>query len=241
MISPPLLLHSPALSPLNFVVSSQLRKLPKEISDRVHVVQFQLQRNSNLPFHLLAYGQSFVKRHNCNIFLNDQLRRAARFPDVFDICDKPDTSTKSGEFFGFKDQLKKKNPLNKHGNVTFFHTAPAYASGPRVHLEIRYAYFTEADQILHLDSMDILYGIASVTNATHFLLPRRREKVYPSPAALYDSNLTLGRHCGCQTCGCEFSFPAVGRKKLAYRPLAETDLKATPDDNYIQCTPVSKP
>jgi hypothetical protein len=207
------------------------------VSQQVHLVQFELVKNANLPFHLLAYGQAFMKNHNCRIFNNTDLRDRARFPDVFEVCDTEAS-------IALEKELKKKNRHhrgrvhNQHGNVTFYQPSPVYA-GDRLNLELRYAYFTEADQIVHLESMDTLYGLASVTNITTFVLPRRREKEFPSPPALYNSNLTQGRHCGCEysKCGCEFSYNAVGRKRMVYQSLAETDLATTPDQVHIRCKP----
>jgi len=201
-------------------------------------VQFELIKNANLPFHLLAYGQQFVKAHNCRIFNDTALRDRARFQDVFEICDT-DAS------IALEKELKKKNKHhrgrvhNQHGNITFYQSSPLY-QGERLNLEIRHVYFTEADQIVSFESMDMLYGLASVTNSTTFILPRRREKNYPSPPELYNSNLTLGRHCGCEysKCGCEYSYNALGRQYMAYQSLGETDVNVAPDNVHIHCNPI---
>lgn len=216
-----------------------MAKLPASISSRVHIIQFQLNKNANLPFHLLAYGQQFVKHHNCRIFNNTDLMERARFQDVFEICDTE--ASLAAEL-----EMKKKNKhhrgrvFNQHGNITFYQPSPTY-TGARLDLEIRYVYFTEADQIVHFENMDTLYGIASMTNITTFVLPRRREKIFPSPPELYNANLTEGRHCGCEysTCGCEFTYNAVNRQHMVYQSLAETDINISPDHVYIHCKPPS--
>ncbi len=197
------------------------------MTDRIHIVQFKLEKNAHLPFHLLAYGQLFIKKHNCNIFYTPELRKNARFPEVFEICDPIELLQ--------GNQQKIKQPINQHGPIVFTRVSPFYEQGDTKELEIRYAYFTEADQILHIESMDILYGIASVTNKTTFILPRRREKQYPSIAKEYNNHLSLGRHCGCLTCDCSFEFNILGRKQIIFKPTKDNNFNIAPDNNFIYC------
>ena len=41
------------------------------IKAHTHIVQFNVNKNANLPFHLLSWGQHFVRKHNCEFLLKD--------------------------------------------------------------------------------------------------------------------------------------------------------------------------
>ncbi len=45
--------------------------LDPRIKRRVNVVQFRLLKPAHLPFHMLVWGQSYVRQHNCMQFVGD--------------------------------------------------------------------------------------------------------------------------------------------------------------------------
>lgn len=47
--------------------------MPPQISRGINIVQFKLSKPAHLPFHLLVWGQYFVKTHNCRPFFNDSV------------------------------------------------------------------------------------------------------------------------------------------------------------------------
>jgi hypothetical protein len=49
----------------------QLDGAHPSIKAHTHIVQFNVNKNANLPFHLLSWGQHFVRKHNCEFSLND--------------------------------------------------------------------------------------------------------------------------------------------------------------------------
>lgn len=48
------------------LVENMLAKLPVAISQRVGILLFRLNKPAHLPFHLLAWGQNYIQKHNCN-------------------------------------------------------------------------------------------------------------------------------------------------------------------------------
>jgi hypothetical protein len=83
------------------LLDGMLLQVDPKIRHHIHVVQFDMPKPAHLPFHLLAWGQQFVQKHNCG--LRDELRAAdaARAKegkakvakhvstdgDVFEICE----------------------------------------------------------------------------------------------------------------------------------------------------------
>jgi hypothetical protein len=56
-----------------FAVTIQLQqKLSAEVRHHTNVVQFQMPKPAHLPFHLLAWGQQYVRVHNCYQFYTDK-------------------------------------------------------------------------------------------------------------------------------------------------------------------------
>ena len=210
----------------------QISQLPAGIAERVHLVQFILQKPAHLPFNLLAYTQQFMYNHNCRIYNHPADYAKSRFTDVFDICPPSDSNKKS-----IYDSNKKiKMVFSKHGNISYYSEAAAYRH--RVSRPYKYAYYTEADQIVSFQDMDAVYGISTATNLTQFLLPRRKEKMVPSVSHKYRGHLSEGRYCGSDKAGCAFEYPALGRKQLVFRSQEKTHRDLAPDVNYIYCNPV---
>ena len=49
------------------LLDEMLMKLDARTRHHIHVVQFEMPKPAHLPFHLLAWGQQFVQRHNCGL------------------------------------------------------------------------------------------------------------------------------------------------------------------------------
>ena len=47
------------------LLQEHISKTDAHTRHHTHVVYFNMTKPSNLPFHLLAWGQQFVKKHNC--------------------------------------------------------------------------------------------------------------------------------------------------------------------------------
>lgn len=60
--APHIFLHRPQLH----------QKMGPEVRHHTNVVQFQMGKPANLPFHMLAWGQQYVRVHNCHAFYADQ-------------------------------------------------------------------------------------------------------------------------------------------------------------------------
>lgn len=58
---------------LSFSWNEQLQlKQSAEVRHHVNVVQFQMNKPAHLPFHLLAWGQQYVRVYNCHAFYMDK-------------------------------------------------------------------------------------------------------------------------------------------------------------------------
>jgi hypothetical protein len=74
------------------------------------------------------------------------------------------------------------------------------ASEPRLRLRslpIRYVYYTEMDQVVHFDSMDLFKAIYGATNASTFFVAKRAERVCSEAESPEDFDKSLYfRTCG---------------------------------------------
>ena len=82
------------------LLNEMLLKLDAKTRHHIHVVQFEMPKPAHLPFHLLAWGQQFVQKHNCGLQTEqksaDDSARSAGKParkhvvldsDVYEICE----------------------------------------------------------------------------------------------------------------------------------------------------------
>jgi hypothetical protein len=195
-------------------------------------------RPSNLPFHTLAYAQEFIKLHNCRILNDPGLRLKTRFVDAYEVCGSNSTSFYESFFPDWFTQPRSKKPLkvvvNKHGEVKFERRAPVY-SGKRLDHVIRYAYYTESDEIVRFRDLDLLHGIARATSRLAFIMPRRKEKQVPSDPLAYMDNLTNGRECGAALC--HFNYTATGRTDIIFDHHSPTRATAI----YCEDPPTASP
>ena len=54
----------------------QLDQMPQTVRDHTHVVQLKVNKNANLPFHLLSWGQQYVKEYNCGLLSEKNKQKA---------------------------------------------------------------------------------------------------------------------------------------------------------------------
>lgn len=71
------------------LLQSTLAKTDAHTRHHTHVVYFKMERPSNLPFHLLAWGQQFIRKHNCETAkpVDKAKRQQGSDTDVYEICD----------------------------------------------------------------------------------------------------------------------------------------------------------
>jgi hypothetical protein len=170
-----------------------------------------MHKPSHLPFHLLAWGQSYVKHYNCFQFYDPtspekdihkgfliQKVDHSKLPqpnsngeptaEEYNICAKNALSHPKGTpievVFNWKDESK---PSLFHPNTTF---------SPFPFKPIKYVYYTECDQIVKFDDMTTFQALSRATNETTFFTGRRREKHVDSNPANYMGDLNNWRECG---------------------------------------------
>lgn len=82
------------------LLDGMLAKIDPHIRHHIHVVQFSMPKPAHLPFHLLAWGQQFVQKHNCGLLTEQKkedevrskegktaVKHATADSDVFEICE----------------------------------------------------------------------------------------------------------------------------------------------------------
>jgi hypothetical protein len=149
-----------------------MKVLKPEISSRIQLVQFSMSRNANLPFHLLSWGQHYVRKHNCRNFDGKDST-----PDgLKQICIEGGIAPHRGA----------------DHNVTFHHPS-ALHGGETL---IRYVYYTEMDQVVRFDSFNTFRALSAASNETTFYVGRRREKAQKSDPEDYMGSLSAWRECG---------------------------------------------
>lgn len=86
------------------------------------------------------------------------------------------------------------NPSNMYSMLQYV------ANEPRMRLRdqlIRYVYYTEMDQVVHFDSMDLFKAIYSATNSSAFFVAKRAERVCIDNESPEDFDKSLfSRSCG---------------------------------------------
>jgi hypothetical protein len=155
------------------VMLDMVSRLSPSLQERVILVQFKMNRPANLPFHMVAWGQEFVKRHNCKLDadtttdmeFDNEMCRAHSFP----------------------------SPRGGPINVTFATRSNFPDAG--VH-PISHVYFTECDQIVRFDSLQTLAALTAASNDSTFFTGRRKEKHVDSVPEDYMTGLNIWRECG---------------------------------------------
>ena len=178
------------------LITSTLARMDAKIRRRAHVLQLSMPKPAHLPFHLLAWGQKYVKEHNCRDFPANGDRAAAdkkiaTDPGVFSIC---------------TDERLEKQHRGGPVNVTYHRKSRGHTSNTTTHAPIRFVYYTEMDQIVRFDSLSTLRAISKASNDSCFFVGRRREKDRDSSPLEYMGALNSWRECG--EPGYSFSWPA---------------------------------
>lgn len=178
------------------LITSTLARMNAKIRRRAHVLQLSMPKPAHLPFHLLAWGQKYVKEHNCRGFPANGDKAAAdkkiaSDPGVHSIC---------------TDERLEKQHRGGPVNVTFHRKSRGHGSNTTAHSPIRFVYYTEMDQIVRFDSLSTLRAISKASNDSCFFVGRRREKDRDSSPLEYMGALNSWRECG--EPGYSFSWPA---------------------------------
>jgi hypothetical protein len=153
---------------------------------------------AHLPFHLLAWGQTFVRDHNCRGWSKEAALKEERFKkdtELYTIC---------------SDERLEKQHKGGPVNVTYHRKAsfrgfPERQAGdsdsnnsttPSGHYPIRFVYYTEMDQVVRFDSLNTLRALSKASNESCFFVGRRKEKNRDSRAEEYMGTLDSWRECG---------------------------------------------
>ena len=160
-----------------------------------------MKKPSHLPFHLLAWGQRYVKHHNCKQFYTNlsenSIGNLGFTPytinetiilndDAYKICSKKSIPNYHGGPIELVYMKKNDSAHRLDRGVTGRHSFKP----------IRYVYYTECDQVVYFEDRTIFTAISAASNETTFVVGRRKEKERDSDPKLYMANLTKWRDCG---------------------------------------------
>lgn len=149
------------------LVEETLSGMSPIFAERTHILQLEVSRPANLPFHLLVWSQDYIRRWNCNMPFTNPTHCMRRLgPKAVHGGGRVNQS--------FFKELKTKSPL-----------------------PILYVYYTESDQILRIKDDYTFQAISAVSNQSCFIFPYRREKVtMVDETDKYMDGLSDGRVCG---------------------------------------------
>jgi hypothetical protein len=174
----------------------QLDGAHPSIKAHTHIVQFNVNKNANLPFHLLSWGQHFVRKHNCESLFNDN--HTAPDNVLLKICEKKGVATAKGTPVNvtyhrpsdvYLQQTSKSRTTTKKIERMIFENGRTQTEtkGENINVPFKYIYYTESDQILRYGSPTAMEMLVSATNETTLLAGRRRNKDVMSNASEYMS------------------------------------------------------
>jgi hypothetical protein len=163
-----------------------------------------MHKPAHLPFHLLAWGQMYLRHYNCyNLY--DQSKgyvdEYKGFPvgtidttklendksEEYQICSAHGVASPRGSpievIFSWKNETSSNlfNPANQ--------SASSF-------IPIKYIYYTECDQIVKYDDMNTFRALTTASNESTFFVGRRREKHRDSEPLQYLNDLNNWRECG---------------------------------------------
>jgi len=204
------------------LVQSYMMKVGSRIRHHTHVVLLKMEKPAHLPFHLLAWGQQFVKSHNCFHTGEHKKVKVAGGSDtnVLEICedDAADlmAQNKNGpievrrmfNFRAFPHVVSNTTMQAALFSNSKWHEGAVGGKDDVKHLlhkPFRFVYYTEMDQILRFDSDQTLLAISAASNSSCFFSGRRREKNRDSSPEDYMGQLTSWRECG--EAGYSFTYP----------------------------------
>lgn len=177
---------------------------------------------AHLPFHLLAWGQYYMYHHNCWPFYDksapalhsDGVLGFTPYPVLtnllpnsseYDICYPRAISKYHGGPVQVVFSLKNLTLLETH-KFKFLHSSNSNSetyldSGPtgsmlKPLIPLKFAYYTECDQIVHFDTNETFDMFIAAANESAFFTGRRKEKVADSDPAHYMQGLNVWRECG---------------------------------------------
>ena len=191
------------------LISNTLARVDPRIRRRTHLLQLGMAKPAHLPFHLLAWGQRYVKEHNCRGWTKEAAGLEDRFKkdaDLYAIC---------------SDERLEKQHRGGPVNVTYHRKSAAHAAAAAAaaaegggnltrlldrhgnssssqgnNYPIRFVYYTEMDQVVRFDSFSTLRALSKASNESCFFVGRRKEKNRDSAAADYMGTLDSWRECG---------------------------------------------
>eukprot|EP01031_Cornospumella_fuschlensis_P030984 gene30984-37447_t len=200
------------------LIEHTIQQLDSKVRQHINVVQFRLARPAFLPFHLLAWGQYFIKHHNCHRFYKSVSEHthshnnvSARAPgshhlgfieeeiDVdaipksvkeFEICLPQAITPYTGGPIQVLYMRKPANFIEKIFNKSHEHDHTTHMP------LLSYVYYTECDQIVYFDSPQTLEALTAASNETTFFTGRRKEKGKDSDPSDYMGGLNQWRECG---------------------------------------------
>jgi hypothetical protein len=191
------------------LIEELLDALHPAIKDRVDIIQFSMNKPAHLPFHLLAWGQSYVQKHNCENY--GKPLSASKENIIENIHDyhrvkfEKKLTTEGDEYSICQDNIKQR----QHGTpyeIVSHKKSPYYEKiyknnamsgiAGKVVYPIRYVYYTENDQIVRFDSDSTFYALSAACNDTTFFTGRRKEKQFTSDPNDYMGELVNWRNCG---------------------------------------------
>jgi hypothetical protein len=198
------------------LLSFQVSAFPPLIQERINIIQFRMHKPAHLPFHLLAWGQTYLRHYNCYHFYDqskgfsddykgfpvgtiDSSKLETEKAEEYQICLSHGVAPPRGSpievLFSWKNETAVNlfNPANR--SVASF-------------TPIKYVYYTECDQIVKYDDMTTFRALTTATNESTFFTGRRKEKHRDSEPSLYLNDLNNWRECG--TTGYSIRWPKSG-------------------------------
>jgi hypothetical protein len=164
-----------------------------------------MNKPSHLPFHLIAWGQSYIKHYNCYRFYDRSIKELDHNKG-FLIGMVDQTKVPTSEAYQICEQHSFPAPKGGPINVVYSQKADNEESlfSPKYYLEknqssfvpLQYVYYTECDQIVKYDDMVTFTALSAATNESCFITGRRREKSVDSEPADYLGALNNWRECG---------------------------------------------
>jgi hypothetical protein len=156
--------------------------MPSAMVNRTHVLQLYVKRPANLPFHVLAWSQEFLKSENCRL----------QYPEEDLLACARRTAAPVEHVRG-------------EVNVTYFDVERGRLQRP-----VSFVYYTESDQLLRIQDTDMLAAMSAASNETSMFFGRRREKANAplGDPMDYMAPLTEGRSCG--SVGWAMTWPGTG-------------------------------
>ncbi len=166
--------------------------------ERINVVQFRMHKPSHLPFHLLAWGQSYSFHYNCHQFYLPEGRSDER--KGFHIGEVDHSKIKLQEEYEICGPRAFGRPKGTPIHVVFLWkndtTKNLFNPKQADFTPLKFIYYTECDQIVKFDDLTTFQALSAATNESTFFTGRRREKHRDSEPSQYMSDLNNWRECG---------------------------------------------